>query len=209
MKPCFGLISAFSYESEYCNQCPHFAECKDEVIKTACAIEKGIDISPILKKHLELKDKFPKTKDLEIKLNYAPKTKVKMAKDTKEFCELSLEDQSKLIGLTREAKKLGAKLLIAKATSKEEFLNLETQEVLKAEKSTKFALITALLIGKGVNAPSQLKETLRRADNKISDSAFNTKFRNTLKALKAIGAIKGLHRYELISKEQNELQNRN
>ena len=98
---------------------------------------------------------------------------------------------------------------MAKATFKEEFFNLETQAVLKAEKSTKFALVTALLIGKGVNAPSQLKETLRKADSTISDSAFNTKFRNTIKALKAIGAIKGLHRYELISKEQNELQNRN
>ena len=93
MRNCFGLISAFNFESECCQKCESFNECSDEVIKTACKIEKAIDIRPILKKHLELKKGFPKADDLSINYEYQPIKKVKMALDSKVSDSLSVEDK--------------------------------------------------------------------------------------------------------------------
>lgn len=194
MRNCFGLISAFNFESECCQKCESFNECSDEVIKTACKIEKAIDIRPILKKHLELKKGFPKADDLSINYEYQPLKKVKMALDSKVSDSLSAEDKKYLLGLNRTQKSWVSTLLTANLRTGDDFLDTTN---LKKVPKLGFLFQMALLIHHGFNSPEMLKTKLKQYNSKLTDSSFKTKYCNALGALKAMKIVTGEYRYEL------------
>lgn len=194
MRNCFGLISAFNFESECCQKCESFNECSDEVIKTACKIEKAIDIRPILKKHLELKKNFPTVADLPINYKYQPIKKVKMAFDTKLSESLSAEDKKYLLGLNKTQKAWVTKLLSENLRTGDDLINKENA---KKVPTLGFLFQMAILIQHGFNSPEMLKTKLKQYNSKLTDSSFKTKYCNALGALKAMKIVTGEHRYEL------------
>lgn len=194
MRNCFGLISAFNFESECCQKCESFNECSDEVIKTACKIEKAIDIRPILKKHLELKKNFPTATDLPINYEYQPIKKVKMAFDTKLSESLSAEDKKYLLGLNKTQKAWVTKLLSENLRTGDDLINKENA---KKVPTLGFLFQMAILIQHGFNSPEMLKTKLKQYNSKLTDSSFKTKYCNALGALKAMKIVTGEHRYEL------------
>jgi hypothetical protein len=194
MRNCFGLISAFNFESECCQKCESFDECSDEVIKTACKIEKAIDIRPILKKHLELKKNFPTVADLPINYKYQPIKKVKMAFDTKLSESLSAEDKKYLLGLNKTQKAWVTKLLSENLRTGDDLINKENA---KKVPTLGFLFQMAILIQHGFNSPEMLKTKLKQYNSKLTDSSFKTKYCNALGALKAMKIVTGEHRYEL------------
>lgn len=194
MRNCFGLISAFNFESECCQKCESFDECSDEVIKTACKIEKAIDIRPILKKHLELKKNFPTVADLPINYKYQPIKKVKMVFDTKLSESLSAEDKKYLLGLNKTQKAWVTKLLSENLRTGDDLLNKENA---KKVPTLGFLFQMAILIQHGFNSPEMLKTKLKQYNSKLTDSSFKTKYCNALGALKAMKIVTGEHRYEL------------
>lgn len=194
MRNCFGLISAFNFESECCQKCESFNECSDEVIKTACKIEKAIDIRPILKKHLELKKNFPTVADLPINYKYQPIKKVKMAFDTKLSESLSAEDKKCLLGLNKTQKAWVTKLLSENLRTGDDLINKENA---KKVPTLGFLFQMAILIQHGFNSPEMLKTKLKQYNSKLTDSSFKTKYCNALGALKAMKIVTGEHRYEL------------
>lgn len=194
MRNCFGLISAFNFESECCQKCESFNECSDEVIKTACKIEKAIDIRPILKKHLELKKNFPTVEDLPINYEYQPIKKVKMAFDTKLSESLSAEDKKYLLGLNKTQKAWVTKLLSENLRTGDDLINKENA---KKVPTLGFLFQMAILIQHGFNSPEMLKTKLKQYNSKLTDSSFKTKYCNALGALKAMKIVTGEYRYEL------------
>lgn len=194
MRNCFGLISAFNFESECCQKCESFNECSDEVIKTACKIEKAIDIRPILKKHLELKKNFPTVADLPINYKYQPIKKVKMVFDTKLSESLSAEDKKYLLGLNKTQKAWVTKLLSENLRTGDDLINKENA---KKVPTLGFLFQMAILIQHGFNSPEMLKTKLKQYNSKLTDSSFKTKYCNALGALKAMKIVTGEHRYEL------------
>ena len=194
MRNCFGLISAFNFESECCQKCESFNECSDEVIKTACKIEKAIDIRPILKKHLELKKNFPTVADLPINYKYQPIKKVKMAFDTKLSESLSAEDKKYLLGLNKTQKAWVTKLLSENLRTGDDLINKENAKKIP---TLGFLFQMAILIQHGFNSPEMLKTKLKQYNSKLTDSSFKTKYCNALGALKAMKIVTGEHRYEL------------
>lgn len=194
MRNCFGLISAFNFESECCQKCESFNECSDEVIKTACKIEKAIDIRPILKKHLELKKNFPTVADLPINYEYQPIKKVKMAFDTKLSESLSAEDKKYLLGLNKTQKAWVTKLLSENLRTGDDLINKENA---KKVPTLGFLFQMAILIQHGFNSPEMLKTKLKQYNSKLTDSSFKTKYCNALGALKAMKIVTGEYRYEL------------
>lgn len=194
MRNCFGLISAFNFESECCQKCESFDECSDEVIKTACKIEKAIDIRPILKKHLELKKNFPTVADLQINYKYQPIKKVKMAFDTKLSESLSAEDKKYLLGLNKTQKAWVTKLLSENLRTGDDLINKENA---KKVPTLGFLFQMAILIQHGFNSPETLKTKLKQYNSKLTDSSFKTKYCNALGTLKAMKIVTGEHRYEL------------
>ena len=194
MRNCFGLISAFNFESECCQKCESFNECSDEVIKTACKIEKAIDIRPILKRHLELKKNFPTVADLPINYEYQPIKKVKMAFDTKLSESLSAEDKKYLLGLNKTQKAWVTKLLSENLRTGDDLINKENA---KKVPTLGFLFQMAILIQHGFNSPEMLKTKLKQYNSKLTDSSFKTKYCNALGALKAMKIVTGEYRYEL------------